>query len=589
MRSLIATFTFAIVPGLAQSADRPAEKAIASFVESLSGDKPFAKNEGKIVRTAMAKFFQEAYADDIDAGFGTDKSAILSWLDQNPDIKELLFTAIDPEVDQVSQCLAVFRDLYVASPEKVKLYPNLAVACAVVWDNPRNVYDYRGHQVRTRAELPDGVMKNRHVENFKALADGDANFKATLPHLPWEMLIHVVNHFTPASERSWAVSQHLKRKAMIGKTYADVKYDNEMLRTEMRNGPGKGDCKITGKAYTLENLKLYGGVCAQQADYAARVAKSMAVPAEYVGGEGNSGGRHAWVMWVEIKSATKEKLDVTLQSEGRYLIDQYYVGTLLDPKSGREMTDRELELRLASIVLAPKDGRQADLLMRAYPLVKEQKKLEPKQQLEYLRKVIDLFPYCDRAWTDRAALIKSGALNAEAQAALNLSDTNLRIFHNYPDFSWKYADDILTPVKSKSARALQFEKLANRYEQLSRPDLACEARLKLVEYQVEAKEYQKAAEGLTKTIGKFPSEGRYVPKMLDQLQKVATEYKGGPEKLTKFYLTFLPAVPPTRGTEVSKYCIEVHEQALAFVSKHGKPIDAKRIENQIAVLKRGGR
>jgi glycosyltransferase involved in cell wall biosynthesis len=42
-------------------------------------------------------------------------------------------------------------------------------------------------------------------------------------------------------------------------------------------------------------IREHGGVCAMQADFAARVAKSLGVPAEYVGGEANSGGLHAWL------------------------------------------------------------------------------------------------------------------------------------------------------------------------------------------------------------------------------------------------------------------------------------------------------
>lgn len=575
-----------IASPVVQAADSPRSAAIEKLVQGLDGEKLFSRGEGKALRSLYVAFVESILADDIKSAFGNDHASIMSFLNQNPEIKELLLTAIDADTDQTSNALGVFRDLWKHDAEKVKEYPHVAVACAVVWDNPQNVYDYRGHQIRTRSKMPAMVMENRHLANFTYLTQQDMPFKATLPHLPWELLIHVVNHYTPANERSWAISNYQKRKAMIGKSYGDVKYDMEMLRSEMRNGPGLGQCLLTGQIYSLENLRRYGGVCAQQADFATRVAKSLAVPAEFVGGEANSGGLHAWVMWVEIKSATKDKLDVTMQSEGRYLNDQYYVGNLQNPQSGQVITDRQMELRLATVVLAPKDSRQADLLMRAFPLVRDLKKLDPRQQLDYVRKVIDLFPYSDRAWSERASLIKSGASQADPQSALNVCDTNFRIFHNYPDFSWKYADDILTPVKSKQSRASQFEKLATRYEQLNRPDLACQARLKLVEYQTEAKDFQKAAEGLTKTIAKFSVEGRYVPRMLDQLQVVALQYKGGAEKLVTFYLQFLPTVPATRGNEVSEYCIKVHEQALVFVQKHGKPVDARRIEQKLELLKR---
>ena len=83
-----------------------------------------------------------------------------------------------------------------------------------------------------------------------------------------------------------------------------------------------------------------------QADFAARVAKSLGVPAEYVGGEANSGVLHAWVMWVEVKGVRKDAVAFSLESHGRYFGDNYYVGTLLDPEDGQTITDRELERRL---------------------------------------------------------------------------------------------------------------------------------------------------------------------------------------------------------------------------------------------------
>lgn len=580
--------------GFAQSPDRPAnasnpdrtDQAMSAVVTELSNERAFQKGEYKFVRGVFSKYFEEAFANEIKAGFGADHSQIMAWLNKNPDVKDLLFTAIDPETDRVEAALSVFKDLYHVGPDKLKPYAQLAVACAVVWDDPKSVYDYRGHQIRTRSELPEGVMSNRHIENYTYLIENDTALKGIVASLPWELLVHVVNHSTPVAERSWALSNYLKRKSQIGTSYKDVKYDTEMLRSEMRNGPGKGDCRIGGKPYTLENLSKFGGVCAQQADFASRVAKCLGVPAEYVGGEGNSGGRHAWVMWVEIKSATKDKLEVSLLSEGRYLLDQYYVGKLKDPKTGREITDREMEMSLAAIVNAPNVGRQADLLMRAFPVVKEKKQYTPMKQLDYIKKVIDIYNFNDRAWTERAGLLKTGALT-DAVGALNVSEMAIKAFQNHPDFSWKYADDLLTPVKDKQTRARQFEKMVTRYEQLGRPDLACEARLRLAEYQVDAKDYKAAADGLSKTIAKFPAEGRYVPKMLEKLQDVCREYKGGTEKLTKFYVQLLPLIPTTRGTEVSDYCIKVHEQALEFFKKNGGKLqDIRQIETRLATLKR---
>src|SRR5262249_8076570 len=160
--------------------------------------------------------------------------------------------------------------------------------------------------------------------------------------------------------------------------------------------------------YTLESIRQNGGVCAMQADFAARVAKSLLVPAESVDGQANSGGLHAWVMWVEVKAVQKDTVTFTLESFGRYFGDHYYVGTLRDAKSGKEMSDRELELRLTAVGTSPYASRQTDLLMRAYPFVRDAKEFTTKQQLAYLNKVLTLYPMCTAAWIELAAMHKDG-------------------------------------------------------------------------------------------------------------------------------------------------------------------------------------
>jgi hypothetical protein len=77
--------------------------------------------------------------------------------------------------------------------------------------------------------------------------------------------------------------------------------------------------------------------------------------------------------------------------------------------------------------------------------------------------------------------------------------------------------------------------------------------------------------------------------MLTELQKVCAEYKGGPDKLTKFYLQVLPLIPATRGNEISDYCVKVHTQAIEFFKQNGKVKEAQAAEQRLAQIKRAGR
>ena len=568
-------------------ADTPAPAADPDLilVELVSGsqlfnDKAFARGEYKHVRAAFSKYVEAKHGGGRRAGLGADADPVFAWLGENPEIKETLLTAIDPAADDPGRVMGVFRDLWKEHPEAVRAHPNLAVATAVVWDDPRGPYDYRGHQVRTRSLLPEAVTKVGAADNFKYVVEREAKLKGPHLQLPWEFLVHVVNHRTPAAERDWAVGKYLPKRAGIGTIYKEVEYDVEMLRTQSKV------CKLNDKPYTLPGIREFGGVCAMQADFAARVGKSLLVPAEYVGGEGNSGGLHAWVMWAEVKAVTKDAVTFSLESYGRYNVDQYYVGTLRDPRTGKETTDRALERHLTAVGSAPLHSRHADLLMRAYPVVSGRKALTTKQQLAYLKRVLGLYPMCGAAWTELAALHRDGKL-ADPAEAFELVNKAVVAFAKFPDFSWTVVDALLTPVKDKGSRTRTFERLVLAYETLGRPDLACEARLKLVEYQAEAKDHRKAFDGLANTVRKFPAEGRYVPRMMTRLQEVTTEIKGGPDLLAKFYLEILPRVPARRGDEVSKYCVAMHEQAAAYLKENGKAKEAGLVEQSAARLKAG--
>lgn len=578
---LAASLAALAVPCSATDADP--DQHLIDLVSGPGGfkDKAFAQGEYKHVRKAFATYFEAKHGTALKSSLGEDASALFEFLNANPEIKETLLTSIDPETDNLPEAMAIFRDLWKADPALVKENDELAIAVAVVLDNPRGVYDHRGHQIRTRSILPDGVMKVDAMDNFRYALDRKSKLKGPQQQLPWEFLVHTVNHKTPIDERDWAVANYLKRRTGIGSIYKEIVYDQVMLKTQSKM------CKLNDKPYTLASIKEHGGVCAMQADFAARVAKSLGVPAEYVGGEAASGGLHAWVMWVEVRGIQKDAVSFSLESYGRYFGDNYYVGTLLDPKTGKKITDRELERRLTAVGNAPQSSRQADLLMRAFPVIRDKKDLSTRQQLAYLNRVLALYPMCDAAWLELAALHRDGKLTDAAEAT-RLVNKALFTFARFPDFSWQVVADLLTPQKDKAYRTQTFEKMATAYENLGRPDLACEARLKLVDYQADSKEEadrRKAFNGLAQTVRKFPDEGRYVPRMVTRMQEVAKGIKGGDNLMAKFYLEILPKVPARRGDEISAYCVKLHEQAIEYLKDVKKTKEAAIVEQSLARVK----
>src|SRR5262245_61358313 len=100
------------------------------------GEKAFTKGEYKHVRTTFAKYFETKHGDLLKAGLGDDAAAVFEFLAANTELRETLFTAIDPADDNPAAVMGVFRDLWKADEKAVKANDELAVAVAVVWDNP---------------------------------------------------------------------------------------------------------------------------------------------------------------------------------------------------------------------------------------------------------------------------------------------------------------------------------------------------------------------------------------------------------------------------------------------------------------------
>jgi hypothetical protein len=568
---------FAVV--LAATAAAPAaDEALQPILDLYKSGKLFEKAEYKAVRAASAKVFEARRGGDIKDAFGDDHAALTAWLEKHKELKEEFFSAIDEQKDDVPRVLAIFRDLWKDDAEAVGKYSNLAIAVSVVWDNPKGIYDYRGHQVRTKSRLPEGYDKHGHRDEFKyhigrakALQGKEAANR--LEVLPWEFLVYVVNHKTPVEERDWAIKNYLPKRPMIGKVYQEIEYDKVMLETQSKV------CKLNDHDYTLADIKRYGGVCAMQADFAARVGKSLGVPAAFVGGEAQNLVLHAWVMWVEVKSASKTSVNFKLESFGRYQLDHYYTGELIDPQTGEEILDRDMERRLSVAATERTGKRQADLAMSYFQDVAGAAKLEPKKKVQYLLSALRVSVYNEAAWLELARMARQGEIPAESKSfVLEQADWLVRGFAQYPDFTWRVAGDLLTLQKDTVNRNKFYERLIIVYETANRPDLACEARLKWAEFLGEEKKWSLAAVGLKQTILKFPDEGRYVPKMMDKLKEACGQFTTGKDYLAKTYVELIKKMTPKRGTEVTKYFTKMSGEALEFLKDAKKTKEAAEVE-----------
>lgn len=534
----------------------------------------------KDVRKVFADQFEKEFDSQIRTGVGDDYDELMEWFAERIDLKEEFFTAIRPEVDNVSTALQMFNQIRKTHPKQMDRYGSLAIACSVVWDNDRGVYNYRGQAKRTHSTMPDTLLDG--LGNFQYFVDAESVMQGRAQFVPWEFLIHLMNDKTPVAERTWAVQAYLPTRQMFGKCYSDVPYDTRMLQTSSR------ECKLDGKEYNLPNIRQFGGVCAMQADYAARVGKSMGVPAEYVSGSGRYGGAHAWVMWVELQAVTQRSIKFTLESHGRYRGDHYYVGNMREPQSGKRITDRLLELRLHQVGMDAMAKRHSDRVMAVYPGMAEELAFDFDTRLEYLSGAVALNPWSESAWTALSQISSGREPGKDEHKTMSILLDQLFVnFAAFPDFTLTIFADLISFEKEADKRIQYYYQLLDVYAAAQRPDLGFRALLQLSDLLEQEERTDEAIQTLAVAIQKYPDEGQYIPKMLDRLEGLAAAAGAVNQTLAEFYASFLPKIPQTRGGSPSKYCMQMYERAVPVFEQAGQQQLAQNYRTGALQLKSG--
>ena len=305
-----------------------------------------------------------------------------------------------------------------------------------------------------------------------------------------------------------------------------------------------------------------------------------------MGGKSRYGEGHGWVMWAELGSVTRTGFTFSLESHGRFRGDRYYVGHLNDPHTGQRVTDRQLELRLHTVGMDPIAKRQADLVMRSYPMLREQEEMDTTEQLLFLSRVIDFCPGNEEAWIALAKMSREGHITkANSKPMMHVLDRLFATFAKLPDFTWVVFDDLVSFQDLPKQRAVLFGRLAALYEQAGRPDLSCEARLKYADYLVADDRRSEAIQGLAAAVMMFPEEGNFVPKMLDKMEALCGQVDGSAGQLARFYQQFLPKISKKRGKRPSPYCMKMYQRGIERFKEAGAGPLAQAYEAQLAALK----
>ncbi len=418
------------------------------------------------LRSRAARQVLAEYAALVEKEWGQSEEPFRQWIEARPELLEEYLTALEPDRDDFAASLALMRRLCTDHPEAVDIYPELAIAMAVVWDQPDSPGFAGDSRSQFQAFPPPGMATAMDVFRFYTAKDHPA--AEHLKKLHWEFLVYVVSNKRSADERNWVMEHYKLEPTTPGKAYMDVPYNMAELKG--------GQPALTGKPYTFANIRKYGGVCTAQADFALPVSRTLGIPAFY-GGAGFPRyiGGHSWIMWLDIRNIEEGKVVCEFREEGRG--DRHYVAGYSSPQTGLLETDENLKWRFRRAGENIRGFRQSKLMMRHYSMSAKEKARELYEEIDFLLSVQKLCPGRLDVWQSVAELGRSRRFRAADRE--RLQDLARLMREDLADFPNELPGLTMTLLSFPEIetdfwtgdRWRVFEPLLNMLEAHRRPDL----------------------------------------------------------------------------------------------------------------------
>lgn len=392
---------------------------------------------------------------------------------KRPGASRALAMLLSPR-DDTARAYAILAKLDAAHGDKVERLAPLAAALCVVHDSTRFLAANRGKPAPIAVDP---------VVLFAYYAENQPRMVFDIRSMAPEGLVRVVDSTASIDEMAWALARHAGDRN-VGQRYTDLTYDTDAFK---RGKPKK----IEPLDYTLQNLRRVGGVCEEQAYYAAHVAKAIGVPSAQISGQGPDVS-HVWVGFVQERGGGL----VWNCDEGHYDEYEKLRGSTLDPQTGRIVSDGELGLsagllsaspgdRLACAALVDAAARLRALRDAKKPLstawdlggdpIAAPRTTEPAAEVELLRAAVERCPGAPAPWHAVASLAEKGGLDAASRdqwfdAIMRHAGTR------FPDFSFGIVTSMIAGVPDAKEQSRAWDWAADRFGQL--PDLACEVRIR---------------------------------------------------------------------------------------------------------------
>ncbi len=488
-----------------------------------------------------------------------ERTSLREWFSQSPCFRQKFLVALVPGTDRFADAARVALKLRERFPERIKSFEDLVVAFAVVWDDPKVVQAMSTHCIPELCRKPPAICS--YVDSFEWMVEHEKSLCPWFRTTPWRLLTYVASDPSDLKERDWVQATY-KFHSGLGTIYSRIVYDHSKL---------KDDRGLLGdRAYTLENLKTYGGVCRDQAYYARAVCRSFGLPAYVATGASNTSGHHAWVSWI-----VNEKNGYSLRDHGRYAYDKYFTAEIIEPQSGRLIYDYLVAIEAKAL----SDEKGYDQAEIGYRVFRELDGVAPiERRLALLKGAVESSPHHRLAWCALADATGKGELPSEL--ASKLWGFLNQQFTDYPDFVFGMLRSFSALNKTPDKRYFFYEAASGVFNKLKRMDLVAKLRLEEVEMCRKEKRLDLAAQAAIAGVRECPDEGEQGAQLAKEMVGLLKELKNEKEAIKP--LVFARGrMMKVRADHVNPYWVQVTKLLAEVYRATGDSKNAERMESDL--------
>ena len=255
--------------------------------------------------------------------FSQDEFTAFRSLGEQSQLRRAVLENVRPE-DDGTEAMRILLQIQMDHPDCIQQLPCLAVAIALVFDQPFPE-KWPHHQVAHKLVPTETVDPVRRMHQMTELQVA-RRYLTDLRDFTVSEIKFIVDHPLIDSEVEWARKNVTASRSGFSKVFSSIRYDIPRYESNQLTWPYG--------PYLFSEIKSIGGICVDQAYFAAMTGKAKGLPTLYFSGQGEDGG-HAWFGFMDSPGHWDTDC-------GRYESQNYPVGNAVDPQIWKPISDTEL-------------------------------------------------------------------------------------------------------------------------------------------------------------------------------------------------------------------------------------------------------